>query len=196
MKKINFKIYKFLVAIIVFCTIFLYTTISPDSEETASTLTSFFSYNTVPYLDNNEVSIVYNKSDDAIDAFIGTVTAYGPDCVGCVSGLTSTGYRVGEVVDGTVKSTTITYNDSEYGKVRILAAAPNKFAYGTIIRITGPRIDGEILGIVIDTGIAMRQAWHDGEILIDLLFPSERNQEVYDFGRQRNVLFEVLRYGY
>ena len=32
--------------------------------------------------------------------------------------------------------------------------------------------------------------------LIDLLFSTEKSQAVYDFGRQRNVKFEVLRYGY
>lgn len=190
-------ILKILTVFIVFFTVSLYTFGISEIDVETSTLNSFFKYNSVPYLtENEEVAVATEVTGDAIDVFTGTVTAYGPDCVGCVSGLTSTGYRVGEVIDGTVHSTTITYEDAEYGKLRILAAAPAKFKYGTVIRITGPRIDGEIMGIVLDTGIAMRQAWTNGEILIDLLFPSESNQEVYDFGRQRNVTFEVLRYGY
>ncbi len=197
MKTTNLTFLKILIVLIVFFAVSLYTFGVSNNDISTSTLNSFFKYNSVPYLsENEEVAVVTNSSGEVLDTFTGTVTAYGPDCDGCVSGLTSTGYKVGDVIDGTVISTTITYEDSEYGKLRILAAAPTKFPYGTVIRITGSRIDGEIMGIVLDTGIAMRKAWSNGEILIDLLFPSENNQEVYDFGRQRNVTFEVLRYGY
>lgn len=198
MKKKGIKILKFLSAIIVIFSASLYISALSDFDNTSSTLSSFFKYDSVPYLnDSREVAInEENKKYDTIETFFGTITAYGPDCKGCVSGLTSTGYRVAEIVDGAIKSTTITYEDKTYGKLRILAAAPSKFKYGTVIRVTGPRIEGEILGIVLDTGGAMRDAWGKGEVLIDILFPTEKSQEIYDFGRQRNVTFEVLRYGY
>lgn len=198
MAKTGVKLLKFIFATLILCSVSLYVLVSPNNEEASSTLKVSSGYNSVPYLNDEarEVAIAYVASYDAIDTYTGTITAYGPDCVGCVSGLTSTGYKVGEVVNGVVQSTTITYNDPQYGKVRILAAAPSKFPYGTIIRVTGTRTKGEILGIVLDTGGAMRDAWRNGEILIDLLFPSEHSQEIYDFGRQRNVTFEVLRYGF
>ena len=41
----------------------------------------------------------------------------------------------------------------------------------------------------------MRNAWANGEVLMDLLFESESNKEVYEFGRQKEVTFEILRYG-
>lgn len=197
MKKKGSKLLKILSMIIVFLSTSLYIAVSPDNESSSSRLRTFFIYNSVPYLSDAKEEIeVVNKDYAVLETFKGTVTAYGPDCKGCVSGLTSSGYRVGQVIDGTVISTTITYNDAYYGKLRILAAAPIKFPYGTVIKITSSRIDGYILGIVLDTGIAMRNAWSSGDVLIDLLFPSEKNQEVYDFGRQRDATFEVLRYGY
>ena len=191
------KFLKFVFAMLIFLSVILYVGIFPN-DELGSELNLSFKYNSVPYLnkETEEVALAYKVSYDAIDTFNGIITAYGPDCVGCVSGLTSSGYRVGELVDDTVKSTTITYTDDEYGKVRILAASQIKFPYGTIIRVTGPRINGEIMGIVLDTGIAMRKAWQEGNILIDILFPSEKSQEIFDFGRQKDVKFEVLRYGF
>jgi 3D (Asp-Asp-Asp) domain-containing protein len=51
------------------------------------------------------------------------------------------------------------------------------------------------MGIVLDTGGAMINAWNNGEVLIDLLFDSEKNPEVYQFGRKRDVTFEIIRYG-
>jgi 3D (Asp-Asp-Asp) domain-containing protein len=170
MGKIGINLLKFIFAVIVLSSVSLYVLVSPSNEETYSTLKIFSSYNSIPYLNDEakEVAMVYNASYDAIDIYKGTITAYGPDCIGCVSGLTSTGYKVGEVVNGMVQSTTITYTDKEYGKVRILAAAPSKFPYGTIIRVTGTRTKGEIVGIELDTGGAMRDAWRNGEVLIDL----------------------------
>lgn len=198
MKKLGANLLKFIFAVIILFSVSLYVLVSSNNEEASSTLKLFSLYNSIPYLNEEakEVAMVYEASYDVIDSYTGTITAYGPDCIGCVSGLTSTGYKVGEIVNGVVQSTTITYTDKQYGKVRILAAAPAKFPYGTIIRVTGTRTKGEIIGIVLDTGGAMRDAWRNGEILIDLLFPSEHSQEIYDFGKQRNATFEVLRYGY
>lgn len=198
---------KILFSVIVMCTITLCVTVTPGIENANSTLNVFLHYDSVPYLDNvkneiallDETDIKENNSKEtnqvAIETFKGTITAYGPDCVGC-SGITASGYKVAENINGKITSTTLTYNDKEYGEVRVLAADPKAFAYGSIVKVTGERIDGYILGIVLDTGGAMRNAWGRGEILMDLLFASEKDKSVYDFGRQKNVIFEVLRYGF
>lgn len=137
-------------------------------------------------------------SYEAVDTFVGTLTAYGPDCTGCRSGKTSTGYRVAEVVDGMVQPAfTLTYVDKEYGEVRILAAAHAKFPKGSVIRVSNASYyDNPFIGIVIDTGYTMRKAWKNGNIWMDLLFTSEESNEVKNFGIDKTVTFEVLRYGY
>ena len=143
-----------------------------------------------------EIAYLNDLSDkEAIDTFTGTITAYGPDCAGCM-GITASGYKVANRTSAGFETITTTYLDEDFGELRILAAARSKFPFGTVIRITGDRINGSISGIVLDTGGAMVNAWNEGSILIDLLFSTEKSQAVYDFGRQRNVKFEVLRYGY
>lgn len=168
--------------------------ITPNFESSSSILNINAIYSLVPYKDSlvNEVSLAGEYP--ILDTFVGTVTAYGPDCVGCI-GITSSGYKVAEKENGVFKTITTTYNDSEFGELRILAAANTKFPIGTVMRMSGANIDGYITGIVLDTGSAMRQAWSRGEILIDLMFETENSDEVYIFGRRRNVTMEILRYG-
>lgn len=168
--------------------------ITPNFESSSSVINVNSIYSLVPYRDTlaNEVSLVGEYP--IIDTFVGTVTAYGPDCVGCI-GITSSGYKVAEKVNGVYKTITTTYVDDEFGELRILAAANTKFPIGTVMRMSGANIDGYILGIVLDTGSAMRQAWSRGEILIDLMFETEHSDDVYIFGRRRNVTMEILRYG-
>lgn len=201
MYNVTTKFLKFFIGTLIFGSSILCVFVTPGFEESNSILSMNSSYNFVPYLisEQNEVAIVneYNYDDSSvnvIDTFVGTVTAYGPDCVGC-SGITASGYKVAENVGGIITSTTTTYNDETFGELRVLAAATNKFPFGTVIRMSGERIDGYITGIVLDRGGAMNNAWAEGEILIDLLFATEKSAEVYEFGRQRNVTFEVLRYG-
>jgi len=159
--------------------------------------------------DDEEDVITYTEkimSDDldkimsykAVDTFVGTLTAYGPDCTGCESGKTSTGYKVAEVVDGKVQPAfTLTYVDEEYGEIRILAAAHAKFPKGSVIRVSNASYYNEpFIGIVIDTGYTMRKSWKNGNVWMDLLFTSEESNEVKSFGIDKTVTFEVLRYGY
>lgn len=161
---------------------------------------------------NSDSSSLDNSSDDnsikeevidvmsykAIDNYIGTLTGYGPDCKGCKSGKTASGYRVASVVDGVVqKADRITYDDDTYGEIRILAAAYDKFPNGTVIRVSSfSYYDKPFLGIVIDTGATMRNAWKNGNIWIDLMFASENDPEIKAFGIDKDVTFEVLRYGF
>ena len=190
---------KILLAVIVFTSISLYVLVIPNNEPSYSILKSVYDYNYYNIIDDNDIALSEEKNEinniTIKDEFLGTVTAYGPDCIGC-SGITASGYKVGEMINGVINSTTLTYPDEEYGKLRILAADSTLFPYGTVIRISGEKIEGYINGIVLDTGAAMKNALANNEILIDILFASEKNNDVYEFGRQKNVKFEVLRYGY
>ena len=197
MNNITTKFLKFFIGTLIFGSSILSVFVTPDFENTSSILSVNSSYNLVPYLsaEKDEIAVANDYSDvNVIDTFTGTITAYGPDCVGC-SGITASGYKVAKNVNGVITSTTTTYTDETFGELRVLAAATSKFPFGTVIRISGSRIDGYITGIVLDRGGAMNNAYAEGEILIDLLFATENSREVYDFGRQRNVTFEVLRYG-
>ena len=185
------KMLKIIISVLVVVCLFLCVFISSDFEDLNSIMSVNSMYNVVPYVEEDNIGLLNDV--DVLDTFIGTITAYGPDCVGC-SGITASGYKVAENIGGVIKSITTTYNDETFGELRVLASA-NTFPFGTIMRITGDRIDGQIMGIVLDRGGAMNNAWGDGEVLIDLLFATEKSNEVYEFGRQKNVKFEVLRYG-
>ena len=78
-----------------------------------------------------------------------------------------------------------------------MAAAYAKFPKGTIIRVTDfEHYDEAFIGIVIDTGSTMRKAWNAGGVWMDLLFATENDPEIKQFGIDKNVKFEVLRYGF
>lgn len=197
MHNITTKFLKFFVGSLVFVGTFLYVFVTPGIEDEKSILSYNLTYKVVPHINYVGEEIVLNDSNinaNVIDTFTGTMTAYGPDCVGCI-GVTASGYKVAEKVNGVMQSITTTYLDDEFGELRIFAAATNKFPFGTVMRVSGDRIDGFITGIVLDRGGAMNNAYAEGEILVDLLFETEKSSEVYEFGRQRNLKFEVLRYG-
>lgn len=128
--------------------------------------TSRMEYNAVP-------------KENIIETFYGQLTGYGPDCDGCI-GITTSGYDV--------RGGNIYYEDNLYGKLRILAA-DKKVPFGTIMRITVPNIYKEpIVAIVLDRGYLIKND------KFDLLFNNE--EETKPVGRQKNVKFEVLRYGW
>lgn len=192
------KLIKAFSFIVVMVSLTLCAFVTPSIEEVDSMLVYNSSFNLIPYIESNEMVALTNsniKNYEAIGTYKGTITGYGPDCIGC-SGITASGFKVASLVDGKSVDPIITYEDKEYGTVRILAAATKMFPFGTIVRISGDRIDGYITGIVLDRGGAMNNAYAQGEVLMDLLFPTEYSDEVYIFGRQRNVTFEILRYGY
>ncbi len=111
--------------------------------------------------------------------FTGSLTGYGPDCYGCNG-------RIGAGQD--VRNGNIYYNDSKYGKLRIVAA-DSKFPYGTILRIRNTNIsDDAILSIVLDRGGKVKGN------LIDLLFPS--SSEIPPNATQSNITVDVIRLGY
>ncbi|MDD2469646.1 MAG: 3D domain-containing protein [Bacilli bacterium] len=134
---------------------------------------------------NEKVAVVYMQAyntvpeEKILDTFVGQLTGYGPDCVGC-SGITASGYNV--------KTGNIYYYDKLYGKIRIVAA-DRKIPIGSIVRITASKIYAEpITAIVLDRGGAIKGN------KMDLLFENEAATRFV--GRQRNVKYEILRQGW
>ena len=114
--------------------------------------------------------------------FTGTLTGYGPDCPGC-------GGHVACRPNPDVRNGNIYYNDSKYGKIRILAA-DYSIPCGSIIHISNYKFipGGEFTGIVLDRGSAIVG------LTMDLLYPSEADTVV--IGRQKNIHFEIERWGW
>lgn len=129
-------------------------------------------YGAIPYSSSNYT---------AIKTFVGTMTGYGPDCVGC-------GGKTGCSPAQDVRNGNIYFDDSQYGKVRIIAA-DSEYSCGTVIRITASNVSKEpLIAVVLDRGGAI-----NGNKM-DLLFESEAATK--NIGFQRNVKYEVLRTGW
>lgn len=121
------------------------------------------------------------SSVPVIKSYYGPMTAYGPDCVGCI-GITTSGYNV---LNGR-----IFYHDKTYGNIRILAA-DKTLPFGTIVRISGLDVfEEDILAIVLDRGSAIG---FNKRSYFDLLYNSEK--ETSFFGK-RYATFDILRMGY
>ena len=149
-----------------------------------------------------EIDVVEESTpllEEVIETYTGILTGYGPDCVGCgnfntgkVS--TASGYHVSNIVDGVIEPAfTITYNDSQYGEVRIVAA-DDSIPFYSIVRITIPGSE-PIMTIVLDRGstVGFENCRSDRGCLtnFDLLFASESEA----IGKTQNVKFELLRSG-
>lgn len=140
-----------------------------------------------------------DSSVSVIETYTGILTGYGPDCTGCgnyntgkVS--TSSGYHISNIVDGAIEPAfTITYNDSEYGEVRIVAA-DDDIPFYSIVRITIPGQD-PIMSIVLDRGSTVGfdncRSSSGCVTNFDLLFAREAEA----IGKTQNVKFELLRSG-
>lgn len=131
-------------------------------------------------VDDNVTSLEPDFFDrPAIETFTGTLTGYGPDCVGC-GGKTSTGHNLYD---------SVYYEDSEFGMVRIVAADAY-FPFYSIIRISNvPGMD-TFLAIVLDRG---GNVGFNSSTLFDLAFSTERDPSI--IGLTGNVTFDVLRRG-
>lgn len=114
-------------------------------------------------------------------SFTGQMTAYGPDCVGCTG-------KVACPPRQDVRNNNIYYQDATYGQVRILAA-DKRIPCGSIIKIQNLTFSEEpVYGIVLDRGGVIV-----GNI-IDFLVAKEADS--YEIGRQRNIQFEIIRWGW
>ncbi len=149
--------------------------------------------------ENNElVEVLENSTPEILEIgtgdqgeFTGKMTGYGADCIGC-SGSLSCRTKSGKIHNLTKDGET--YDDDEYGNVRILAAALNKFPCGTIVKVSGSEL-GTFNAIVLDTGSAMRSAFEKGIILMDLAYTSEKNPEIYK-ATSNNIKYSVQRWGW
>lgn len=124
----------------------------------------------------------------------GSTTGYGADCYGCsgtVACSTLEGKSHNLINDG------IYYNDSKYGKVRIIAADNSLFKCGTIMEVDNGILD-PFMAIVMDTGGAMRQAWrNDNKVLIDIAFSYESSNGIYNAtNKSGDVEFKIYRNGW
>jgi len=123
--------------------------------------------------------------------YVGRLTGYGPDCPGC-TGVLYCPDSHGKYHYLTTDEESMYFEDEEYGKVRILASDYTLFPCGTIIHVKNSNLD--IYGVVMDTGIAMRNAWrNEGKVLLDLAFPS---QAAALYTTNNNTNFTVLRWGW
>ena len=121
------------------------------------------------------------NSVPVLATYKGNITAYGPDCVGCI-GRTASGYKV--------TGGNIYYHDKTYGKIRIVAA-DKSLPFGTIVRIKDLSVfQNPVLAIVLDRGSAIG---FNKNVYFDLLYNSEA--ETNSFGK-RKATFEILRKGY
>lgn len=139
-----------------------------------------------------EAPVVVEKKT-SIEEFTGKLTGYGPNCRGC-SGTGNLACKTREKAVFSLKNDGIYYNDSVYGKVRIVAAATSKFKCGTIITITKPG-QQPFTAVVLDTGGSMRKAWANGTVWMDLAYEDEAIAGS-DNLTGSNVKFSVQRYGW
>lgn len=126
--------------------------------------------------------------------FYGKLTGYGPDCPGCspvgnVSCVTREGTNHSLTYDG------LYYTDIAYGNLIILAADHLLFPCGTVVKVNNGILN-EFYGIVLDTGIAMRNAWrNEGVVWMDLAFSSQR-EALTGGATSSNTSFSVQRWGW
>ena len=141
----------------------------------------------------------YFMNNQIINTYTGILTGYGPDCYGCGNRVTNkvstaSGYHIANIVDGNIEPAfTITYTDSEYGEVRILAG-DSTLPYKTIVRVTVPN-EEPIIGIVLDRGstVGFENCRSKNGCLttFDLLYETEGSAR----GKLYNVVFDILRIG-
>ena len=138
----------------------------------------------------------YFMNNQIINTYTGILTGYGPDCYGCGNRVTNkvstaSGYHIANIVDGNIEPAfTITYTDSEYGEVRILAG-DSTLPYKTIVRVTVPN-EEPIIGIVLDRGstVGFENCRSKNGCLttFDLLYETESSAR----GKLNNVVFYIL----
>ena len=105
---------------------------------------------------------------------MGYLTGYVADCPLCGGTLGCNGQNV--------LDKTTTYNDSQYGNVRIMASSTS-LACGSIVSYTSN--DEKIVSIVLDRGVTGTN--------LDLLVSS--TDEAYKIGK-KYITYDILRYGW
>lgn len=111
-------------------------------------------------------------------SFVGKLVHYGPDCPECSGRLGCNGQDA--------RNGNIYYNDSEYGKVRIVAMS-STIPCGSMIKINVNAYDKDgMYAIVMDRGVSGP--------MVDLLKPSASSPA--PVRTVDGVTFDIVRYGY
>lgn len=140
----------------------------------------------------NTVNRVIEIGTARVKKYTGRLTTYTPYCAGC-----SKSGNVACSVNGkkhSLKNDGQYYIDSQYGQVRILAAALSSFPCGTIIRVDTGKMP-PFKAIVLDTGGSMRQAMKKGTVWMDLAY-SKPNSAEAKLVSTKNAKFDVIRWGW
>lgn len=153
----------------------------------------------VSYFDNGETHVVESVQNEIVEVgtgsyglFEGKLTGYSAYCAGCsklgnVACLTSDKKKHSLITDG------IYYDDSEYGKIRILSTA-KYFPCGTIIKVINKNFNS-FYAIVLDRGSSMNTAWQNGKVWMDLAYESN-NMTKTDGLIGNDIEFSVQRWGW
>ena len=125
----------------------------------------------------------------------GIMTGYGPDCATC-DGLGFVACNTKDHKAFNIITDGIYYDDDEFGKARVLAAAFAEFPCGTIVEVDSPNL-GKFTGIVMDTGYDMRRFYKKGIYHFDVAYDSEENPMVpYTTSMTGEVIYSVQRWGW
>lgn len=153
--------------------------------------------------ENETVQVIQEKVDEVVEVgtgrngnYTGKLSGYGPDCVGC-TGTGNLACKTREKKIHSLVNDGIYYEDTEFGKVRIVAAALKGFPCGTIIQITKPGKD-PFTAIVLDSGASMANSWAQGKLWMDLAYPTQNDKTVFgaDGLTGNNIKFSVQRWGW
>ena len=125
--------------------------------------------------------------------YTGKLTGYGPDCPGC-SKVGNVACKIKSGANHSLINDGLYYSDQEYNKVRILAADNTAFPCGTIVKVDNGKLD-TFYGIVLDSGSAMRGAWKEGKVWMDLAFSTQAEARTGG-ATSSNTKFEVQRWGW
>ena len=143
---------------------------------------------------SNKVNEVVQVGSGDPGIFQGRLTGYGPDCPGCspvgaVACPTREGKSHSLIYDG------LYYRDYQYGNLRIVAADHMKFPCGTVVVIDNGILP-KFTAIVLDTGIAMRNAWrYEGVVWMDVSYTSQA-EALTAGATSLNTTFSVQRWGW
>lgn len=115
-----------------------------------------------------------------LNTLSGDLTGYAADCPLCNGTLAcKPSYKV-------YKNNVVTYNDSTFGKVRIVASS-KQLSCGSIIKFRAKSLSNEpIYAIVLDRGVLGSN--------LDLLMPTEA--AAYDQVGRKKITYEVVRNGW
>ncbi len=146
--------------------------IKTNSKEAFQTVNKFVKVTSVTEIEKHK--------NEKIE-FVGTLTGYGPNCIGCSGNLSCFPHT-------NVQNGNIYYEDASYGKIRILAA-DDSIPCGSIVKISNyVPMGSDFYGIVLDRGSAIKG------LTMDLLYNDEN--EIKNLGRAYNINFQIERWGY